>query len=587
MTDVPGYRHLREPGHAFLNGARGSGKSMIFRYLEPDCQLLEKQCRIQDLPFIGLYISNKGPNAIPTELAFDSLTPANILFNEHALSLHVLKHAFSSLEKKVVPHVEGDGPYIRLKELFREVLIYRLQLLGWEPTKDFDEETSNAAEIFKKINSVLDGISYQLGRYIKGQIANRDTATYSGPIIGFSDFVAPLFSAMVEREVFGKAKIFLLMDDADEMPLRRTEILNNWIFARTTGFLSIKAATAFKYPTFLTTSNRRIETPHDFADINISDIYTSDKYQGYKTRVSQICERRIRRSQIGGDIKEMFPTDTQQDEKIKQIYNELVNDWDENGRGARARDDGYRYATAEYITQLGGSRKQSGKFLYAGFDNLVDLSSGVVRDFLDAATAMYDLACQKAKSEAVDVVPSAIQSQVSRVRGDEKIANIANELKSIRNHRDGDVIAVRNLIAGLGSLFKEILRSDRAERRVFSFAISDEPDEELVRIINLAIELGLIQTSTIGRKEGFGRTRLYVLTRQIAPAFNLDPSGFAGYKFLTSRKIWELMGSPTRTANILRTRSAGYFTEDNNADLFAVEPTPLGAKAQATKGTQE
>ena len=28
---------IRDPGHAMLNGPRGSGKSMMFRYLEPDC----------------------------------------------------------------------------------------------------------------------------------------------------------------------------------------------------------------------------------------------------------------------------------------------------------------------------------------------------------------------------------------------------------------------------------------------------------------------------------------------------------------------------------------------------------------------
>ncbi len=29
-------------GHVFVNGPRGCGKSMIFRYLQPDCQLIAK-----------------------------------------------------------------------------------------------------------------------------------------------------------------------------------------------------------------------------------------------------------------------------------------------------------------------------------------------------------------------------------------------------------------------------------------------------------------------------------------------------------------------------------------------------------------
>ncbi len=38
----------------------------------------------------------------------------------------------------------------------------------------------------------------------------------------------------------------------------------------------------------------------------------------------------------------------------------------------------------------------------------------------------------------------------------------------------------------------------------------------------------------IGNKEGTGRARLYILNRALSPFFGLDPSSFAGYKFMNS-----------------------------------------------------
>ena len=39
FVDVfPDFYQVLEKGHTFINGPRGSGKSMMFRYIQPDCQ---------------------------------------------------------------------------------------------------------------------------------------------------------------------------------------------------------------------------------------------------------------------------------------------------------------------------------------------------------------------------------------------------------------------------------------------------------------------------------------------------------------------------------------------------------------------
>ena len=44
FSDFP---KVPDPGHMFLHGPRGSGKSMMFRYLKPDCQCLKFNCNMQ------------------------------------------------------------------------------------------------------------------------------------------------------------------------------------------------------------------------------------------------------------------------------------------------------------------------------------------------------------------------------------------------------------------------------------------------------------------------------------------------------------------------------------------------------------
>ena len=64
FSDFP---KLLSPGHTFLNGPRGSGKSMMFRFLMPDCQILHSRKTFKDLGFSSFYIPLKNFNFI-TEL---------------------------------------------------------------------------------------------------------------------------------------------------------------------------------------------------------------------------------------------------------------------------------------------------------------------------------------------------------------------------------------------------------------------------------------------------------------------------------------------------------------------------------------
>jgi hypothetical protein len=59
FVPIGDYFDIEGPGHIFVHGHRGSGKSMMFRLMSPDCQTLKLGSNIQSLPYYGVYLSIK------------------------------------------------------------------------------------------------------------------------------------------------------------------------------------------------------------------------------------------------------------------------------------------------------------------------------------------------------------------------------------------------------------------------------------------------------------------------------------------------------------------------------------------------
>jgi hypothetical protein len=94
------------------------------------------------------------------------------------------------------------------------------------------------------------------------------------------------------------------------------------------------------------------------------------------------------------------------------------------------------------------------------------------------------------------------------------------------------------------------------------------PDKEIQDILMLGEACGYLHVSTIGNKEGTGRTRLYILSRRLAPHFNLDPTSFAGYLFVTSDVVHEAMKSPDILLRRVKSKGIDTVFEPGQLKLF-------------------
>jgi hypothetical protein len=71
----------------------------------------------------------------------------------------------------------------------------------------------------------------------------------------------------------------------------------------------------------------------------------------------------------------------------------------------------------------------------------------------------------------------------------------------------------------------------------------------------------------IGNKYGTGKSRLYILNRVLSPFFKLDPSSFAGYKFMDSETLKKSLTDPLRFIKLMIPKIKGA-VDDNQILLF-------------------
>jgi hypothetical protein len=568
------FKSIPQQGHVFLNGPRGSGKSMMFRFLLPDCQLIDKKTKhYKELPFFSIHIPIKltSINNPEYELIKDY---GNSIFNEHVLTIYFADLIFDSIAKLNYANIDNkDSLVIEIKEFYVKSFIRRLKLCGFNTNNLPDFQPKSPQEAFEEIQRICSDIFVEANQFLKRNVQNikypnQFTAVqYNGALCDYVSFLFPLLKDLKNISLFPKRPIFLLVDDADNLTETQIVVLNTWVSYRTNSDVSLKISTQLNYPTYNTINGTNIDSPHDYYDINILTTYSSSK-DIYNTRIRQIVERRLNfffeKQGLKISPDEYFPSDIEQDKKIQEIKVQIEKDYNEGrGRGYRANDDIQRYAIPNYIKSLKGTSKSGPSFKYAGFDMLVSISSGIIRHFLTPAAKMFNAQLRNIKLTKKDALPTDVLFIEPAIQSDEIKSYSVNQLfdeydkhkkDKIQIARDNNYLdkieKLKNLIDALGGLFgKYIVATERSERKIFSFAISGYVEPELQAVIDLGVRLGYFHKSTIGKKNGTGKTRLYILSRILAPHFLLDPTSFAGYKFFTSDKLIRAMNKPDAFIN--------------------------------------
>lgn len=534
------FKQVLEKGHTFLNGPRGSGKSMMFRYIQPDCQQIVQECDTNNLEYFSVYVPIKLTNInIPDLKRLED--HADAIINEHLLSTYVVSNIFMSIEKS---YGDALNEYKdKIKSFYINKFTRYVTNSGYTGT--ISEVTSlNGRNIIIEMANIVSSMNKECLQFCRKIALSRDLSfPYNGSITDFIDFVYPLLLGIKELPFFPQGKPFyILIDDAGYLNLSQTKVLNTWVSYRTTKDVCFKISTQLDYKTHLTTNGKRIDAPHDYSEINISTVYSSSKSR-YNDRIKEIVERRLKKY-LSKDIdaKQYFPEKKEQSKAIEKLYEEIKTKYNDPNKEYAGRDAANRYARPEYMRNLQKIHKSGHTYSYAGFNQLVAISSGIIRHFLAAAQEMFSLACAELGNEEhyPEFISTSIQDEIIKKYSDSFLSSEFDKIRKDANDNREDIIKAEklyNLIESLGELFHAILVSNATERRVFSVALVDNPDDKLREILDMGEQYGYLHKSTIGNKQGTGRNRLYILSRILSPHFKLDPTNFAGYKFMKSETL--------------------------------------------------
>jgi hypothetical protein len=553
------YLNVPSVGHTFINGPRGSGKSMIFRYMSPDCQSLVEKKKIHELDYFGIHIPIKEGQLDKTDLSLLNGKHGEALLNEHFMVINFAIKIFESLASySFEESKENNSELGVLYSSFLKLLNYSRWNREYEPL----DSNIKCSDIFKRMQEICTEVNRDFNQTLIRSLfsAEGKNIQYQGPICLFMDFLFEILKNIQKLPFMPSGPIYLLVDDADNLTETQTKILNTWVSMRTSKTVSFKISTQLGYKTFKTVNNSRIDTPHDYSEINISDIYTSKKGL-YKERVKEAVEKRLRRHSGDSDIsaETFFPPNTKQDKEIAKLF--------EVYQTKHNYDFAYRYAKPDYMKSLKGNLNS---YSYAGFENLVNISSGVMRHFIDFAHRMYTHQISRTKEKISYIDPSIQDAEIKEYSDwffDENFSKLSEDSENT-DDEISDFEKLRNLIEALGQTFHVILFSDAKERRVFSFALQNDPSEELKRVLRLGVQNGYFQKSLIGNKMGTGKAQLYILNRLLAPHFKLDPTSFAGYKFVTCDILQDAMRKPSTFIGRVKSRGVDTIFEDPQLSLF-------------------
>jgi len=529
------YYNVLNQGNTFINGPRGSGKSMMFRIMKSDCQRLKLRKQLHDLKFYGIHVPVKDTSLNVTDLKIlDGKHGAN-LFNEHFMVIYFAIVIFNSL--KLEDYSKYPNVITEVRTFYNNFIKSKLVNSGYKEKIPTIKPSYSVNDIFQLIISIFEQIqSAFVKAYIIKLSDNIEPIPYSGPLFLYFDFLLPSIKEIKKFSFLPKAPIYLMVDDADELSLIQTQILNSWVSFRTTAEVCFKISTIhLRYKSYHTINGSKIDSPHDYFELDLNEIYTSNSKDKYYNRIKEIVEKRLKNAGIKNTTAEkFFPLNKKQEDAIKEIFKKYK---DEMGY-----DYAYRNARPDYMKNLSNKYTYS----YSGFKQLVHLSSGIVRNFIDLSSKMYTRVINDGLS--YKVIPVSIQDQEII---DYSIKFLKSEFDKL--HEDQGLTKDKldrhkklyNLIDSIGKVFRIILKSEAKDRRVFSFYFEDEPDNQLNDVLKLGVIYNYFQYSTLGSKTGLGRARLYILNRMLAPYYKLDPNNFSGYKYLGINSLHLAMSNPT------------------------------------------
>jgi len=531
VGDYTDFKTIQKHFDTMLEGQRGTGKTMVLRYLAFRTQIREWVEREKRPPaefferqdcFVGLYCRlEQGVFDKAENNAIASNERKERLF-EHRLCLFCLACADGILDTidailKVRPIQSRELRRLnsRLAVLLQEPKI--ADCADWDETIIYAKDTINLRVVEEDIHIV--------------SVSPGGTPTSFNPYLTISGQIVPLLQLI--RDLFGlPCPFFLMLDDFDVLTSSQQMCVFRTASARNLGTVCFKyGVMSLGRKTNLAGSARTYREGDDY-DLVLLDWTDKGLQRNYRKAAEIIVAKRLEAKKWPvQDFPALLPAWEHGIKIREKLKKEMFAEWKELPSGAKPKTaENYwtKYGNARYFQKLSGLKTNH---RYSGFSEIVDISSGIYRQLLEICAKIVDKALASGWSPDLQAAISAeIQDDAIREYSDamlDTLSQTAGDTTALLS-RDVSITSKHmvTLIESLSDLFHFRLHSKSHEPEIFCIAIKDElalhPFAK--SILDVAVRESILQrrgTDYTPKTPGGSPLPTYMLNRRLAPRRNL------------------------------------------------------------------
>ncbi|MBI2825942.1 MAG: hypothetical protein HYX69_14760 [Planctomycetia bacterium] len=520
-------RFIQSNRNVLLVGERGCGKSMTLLYNSWAIQQRKAELdgHAPSLDLIGIYVPCNTPLTHKGEYQLCDRFQAQVI-SEHHLVLSIAFRIAETLAR--IPNALDGADVDRLRDKIEFV---------------FAKEMPSGASLFDGLMEFVERESLETQRRINdpktAEVAYNDTYT-------FSSLVAPLLGCARLMPALARSHFMLLIDDAHDLNEHQLRSLNSWIAYRDHSLFSFKVALAsIGKASLRTSSGGSILEGHDYTRLNMVQPFHNEA-SDFGRFAGQMIARRLDKCGIEATPDTFFPVSPQLLADLKKseetVRAEAIAKYGDDPR--KVSDHVYKYKRAHYFRSRS---TKANRPEYSGFDTLVFLSTGVIRNLLQPCYWMYDkMLSLSGQAEGVQGpirgIPPSIQTEIILDRSRSLWDWLRDELgQSIEGCSSEDAGRCHQLLDQLATHFRERLLHHKSEPRAVSFTISGRTDDlmsKLNHLFRILREAQLLYIRSGSAKDKGRREWYYIPNRMLWPERGLDPHGQHARVSLSAAELW-------------------------------------------------
>lgn len=523
-------RFIQSKRNIFLVGERGSGKTMALLYNRWRLQklLAEKKGESPSLSTIGVYIPCNTPLTHKTEYQLLDDFRAAIL-SEHFLVLSIAYGLADTLSE--IPDVleDADESYLRSEASF---------VLGVK----LPDEVSY-------FEAIMQCFQRELMNTQRAINARSPDAFYENTF-SFASVFVPMLNMCSKRVPRLRDSHFLLMlDDAHALNNHQVRALNSWIAYRDHSLFSFKVAVAkVGADTKITSSGGSILEGHDYTKVDL-EASLQNKNTGFYHLAKSLVMRRLEKISVSVAPEEFFPVNAAMENDLKEsekvVREKAIHKFGESEKKA-VTDYVYKYKRAHYFKNR---PRKANRPPYSGFETLVFLSTGIVRNFLEPCFWMFDKAVSEANeaggkegSNPLSCIPPRIQTEVILERSKRAWEWLENSIaQDIEGCSTEDGQRAYRLLDALAKHFRHRLLHHKSEPCALSFTLSGQDQDvmsNLMPIIGILRKAQLLYIRSGPAKDEGQRETYYMPNKILWPIRGLDPYGQHARVSIPASALW-------------------------------------------------